>query len=432
MKRPFGTQLYLFGLIVAFLAPVKAPAADLKVLYSFCAQTNCQDGYEPYAGVTSAGGSLYGTTLYGGAYGSGSIFTIGKNGTEKVLYNFCPFGYPCSDGAFPYDAVLRDDKGNLYGTTVLGGLYGFGTVFELTAKGLYKVLHQFCSQTLCADGNGPAAGLIRDTKGNLYGAVGYGGGGPECFGFPGYGCGAVFKLAPNRKETILHGFCPTGKRPCADGADPFGGLVMDKSGNMYGTTTRGGGTGCFQQWGCGVVFEIPQGGEEKVLYAFQGGSDGALPSSALILDSAGNLYGTAYYGGGSGCGGNGCGAVFKIAAGGAESVLYRFCTEAACTDGASPAGALIADKQGNLYGTTEGGGITTKRCDAGCGAIFKLAPDGRESVLYSFCSQKGCADGEQPTSNLLREKNGLLTGTTNLGGANGRGALYELKVNRAR
>jgi uncharacterized repeat protein (TIGR03803 family) len=237
-------------------------------------------------------------------------------------------------------------------------------------------------------------------------------------------------MTPEGKETVLYGFCPGDSPPCADGADPFGGLVQDKSGNLYGTTSKGGLAGCGEE-GCGVVFEIPQGGKERVLHAFQGGTDGAAPMSAVMLDGAGDLYGATFQGGGTGCGGGGCGVVFKIAPGGIESILYRFCAQPKCRDGALPYAALIADTQGNLYGTTEAGGIINCRSTdhkiKGCGTVFKLTPDGTESVLHNFCSQEACADGEQPTGGLVAGSKGMLTGTTNLGGKNGKGTVYELK-----
>lgn len=418
--------------VVAFVAAMgTARAAKFQLRYSFCSEANCQDGLEPFAAVIGAGGTLYGTTLYGGAYSYGTIFAIKEDDTQSVLYSFCKTGFPCPDGAFPYGGLVRGNEDNLYGTTLEGGSEncpvggGCGTVFELDANGGYSVLHEFCPEAGCADGAFPSAALIRDSAGNLYGTAQYGGGGPSCFGFPYYGCGAVFEMAPDGIETVLYGFCPTGKQPCADGADPFGGLVRDGSGNLYGTTSKGGRTGCGSE-GCGVAFEVRHGGKEKVLHAFLGGADGAAPMSALLLDDAGDIYGTTLQGGGNGCGGSGCGIVFKIAPAGAETVLYRFCALPKCRDGAFPEATLTADKLGNIYGTTEAGGGSG--CGgSGCGTIFKLAPDGTESVLHNFCSQKGCADGQQPTGGLLLGRKGNLSGTTNLGGTHGKGTVYELR-----
>ncbi len=434
-------QICAFAFVAAItLTMANARAADFRVLYSFCSEADCQDGYEPWAGLVSAGSTLYGTTLYGGAYENsevGTIFSLKKDGTETVLYSFCKDGFPCPDGAFLFGGLLRDSEGNLYGATLEGGSDncpvggGCGTIFEFASKGGYAKLHDFCLQAGCPDGAFPSAALINDKAGNLYGTAQYGGGGPSCFGFPAYGCGAVFEMAPNGTETVLYGFCPTDKSPCADGADPFGGLARDKSGNLFGTTSKGGRAGCGEQ-GCGVVFEIRKDGKEKVLHAFQSGSDGGEPVSALLIDDAGNLYGTTIEGGGTGCGGAGCGTVFKIAPGGDESVLYRFCALTKCSDGAAPQAGLIADKQGNLYGTTQAGGIIgtckSKQTEIkGCGTVFELAPDGTETVLHDFCSDKDCADGRAPTGTLLAGKNGALTGTADTGGRNGRGVAFELQ-----
>src|ERR1700730_17500096 len=183
-------------------------------------------------------------------------------------------------------------------------------------------------------------------------------------------------------ETVLHSF--TG----SDGANPSGGLIADSSGNLYGTA-EGGRAGCI--FGCGVVFKLSPGGTEKVLYSFTGGSDGAYPGG-LIADSSGNLYGTTTYGGASGsrCG-IVCGVVFKLSPRGTETVLHSFTG----SDGRFPGSGLIADSSGNLYGTTHNGGVaSTLGCSVyGCGTVFKLSPDGTETVLYSFRGRHGTFPG---------------------------------------
>jgi uncharacterized repeat protein (TIGR03803 family) len=219
-------------------------------------------------------------------------------------------------------------------------------------------------------------------------------------------CDVVFKLAPDGTKTVLHYFV----RGSSDGFGPSGGLIADSAGNLYGTTYDGGGaaTGCGGS-GCGVVFKLSPDGTYTVLHTFTG-SDGANPATGLIADSSGNLYGTTVFGGGTACA-QGCGVVFKVAPDGTETVLYSF---KGGTDGLYPAGRLIADSSGNLYGVAEGGAL-------GGGVVFKLAPDGTETVLYSFCSKPSCSDGEGPSGSLIADSAGNLYGTTATGGGGGGG-----------
>ncbi|MGB8898208.1 MAG: choice-of-anchor tandem repeat GloVer-containing protein [Methylocella sp.] len=197
-------------------------------------------------------------------------------------------------------------------------------------------------------------------------------------------------------ETVLHSF--TGG--VGDGILPFAGLIADRAGNLYGTTYEGGGSGCNGP-GCGVVFKLSPGGIETVLHSFAGG-DGALPEAGLIADASGNLHGTA-----SGGGGPDRGVVFKLAPNGTETVLYSFCSLPSCSDGAGPSAGLIADSSGNLYGTTYGGG---SECiyGPGCGVVFKLSPGGTETVLHSFAG----GDGALPEAGLIADASGNLYGTT--------------------
>ncbi|MFI5115931.1 MAG: choice-of-anchor tandem repeat GloVer-containing protein, partial [Terriglobales bacterium] len=268
---------------------------------------------------------------------------IGAAAQEKVLYTFQG---GTGDGAFPQAGLIFDTAGNLYGTTSLGGAYGFGTVFELTptAGGTWteKVLYSFKNDG--TDGSNPKAGVIFDAAGNLYGTTSLGGAG-VC---QGAGCGTVFELTPAAggtwTEKVLHSF-----GGATDGVIPEAGLIFDAAGNLYGTTGYGG------PYNWGTVFELtPAAGgtwTENVLYSFQGGADGAGPAAGLVFDAAGNLYGTTEVGGAGVCQGNGCGTVFELtpAAGGTwtENVLYRFQSGA---DGANPYDALIFDAAGNLYG----------------------------------------------------------------------------------
>jgi uncharacterized repeat protein (TIGR03803 family) len=336
-----------------------------SVLYGFT------DGGAPHAGVIfDQAGNLYGTAMGGGAYREGSVFELTKNldgtWTESALHSFCRYRHSCHDGNEPYAGLIFDTAGNLYGTTTTGGNLsdcapnGCGVVFQLTpspdGSWTEKVLHQF---TGGKDGGGPYAGLIFDTAGNLYGTATSGGV---------YGSGVIFKLTPSVSgrwtEKVLHHF--TGGR---DGGYPYAGLIFDQAGNLYGTTVGGGAHG----WG--TVFELehnPNGSwKEKVLHSFNG-KDGEWPEGSLIFDQAGNVYGTTFGGGNLTCTtGNGCGVVFKLTpnanGGWREIVLHVF---TAHKDGRYPAAGLILDQAGNLYGTSSGYGGDP----INYGSVFGITP----------------------------------------------------------
>ena len=263
-------------------------SSALTTLYSFCSQSGCTDGANPYAGlVHPTSGYLYGTTFSGGANGDGTVFKITPSGTLTTLYSFCAQS-SCTDGASP-DALVQAANGYLYGTTSYGGAAdGGGTVFRITPSGALTTLYSFCSQANCADGEEPAAGLVQATNGNLYGTTFYGGAN---------GDGTVFKITPTGALTTLYSFCSLSA--CTDGKYTYAGLVQATNGDLYGTTYSGGaGTG-------GTVFKITPSGTLTTLYSFCAQStctDGALPTAALIQATNGNLYGTTGYGGGAGGG----------------------------------------------------------------------------------------------------------------------------------
>jgi uncharacterized repeat protein (TIGR03803 family) len=255
----------------------------------------------------------------------------------------------------------------------------------------FTTLYSFSGST---DGAYPFAGLIQDEMGNLYGVAAVGGDLSCQLG--GNGCGVVFKIDTAGKETVLHSF--SGK----DGADPYGGLVRGKEGNLYGTTEYGGDFHCdkYQGAGCGVAFKIDTTGKETVLHVFRGGrSDGCEPSQNLIMDETGNLYGTT-----PGCGASNAGTVFKLTKNGKETLLHNF----AGPDGAEPSG-MLRDTSGNFYGLTEVGGTS------GRGVLYKLTKGGTLTVLYNFV---GDADGDNPVA-LTMDKLGNFYGTTNQGGSFG-------------
>jgi uncharacterized repeat protein (TIGR03803 family) len=324
------------------------------VLHSFTGTGG--DGEYPLAGlIRDASGNLYGTTEEGGAYSYGTVFKLGKHGKETVLYSFTGE----ADGAYPVAGLVQDAKGNLYGTTVNGGdfscysdgEYGCGVVFKLDKTGKETVLHTFSGSP---DGANPWASLIRDSKGNLYGTTVAGGTSGN------YGNGTVFKVTATGTETVLYTF----PENAADGSNPYGGLVRDAAGNLYGTTYHSQGGS-----GYGVVFKLDGTGTETVLYTFTDEPDGAYPNAGLVGHAKGNLYSTTF-GGGSGYGGYGVGygVVFEVTATGTETVLHTF----GGSDGANPNAGLVQDAKGNLYGTTYVGG--SGGCEDGCGVVFELTP----------------------------------------------------------
>jgi uncharacterized repeat protein (TIGR03803 family) len=364
-------------------------------------------------------GRLYGTTSSGGG---GTVFSVNPStGKEKVLYTFCSRGRRCLDGTQPNSLTFLN--GRFYGTTYRGGTgldgKGHGTVFALNpATRTEKVLYSFCSKQNCVDGNDP--GSLIGGGGMLYGTTNTGGAGDNN---PCPSCGTAFSVDPRTgAETVLYSFCS--QQNCTDGSNPNP-TLMDINGTLYGATIGGGAHGCGNGQACGTVFSLdPNTGMENVLYSFgNGGADGKYPEAGVIAVN-GVLYGTTYAGGIAGCGPFGCGTVFSLDLGtGVENVLYSFCGQQNCTDGASPFSPLL-EMDGTLYGTTSAGG--TGCGGNGCGTVFSVdAKTGAETVLYSFCSQENCTDGANPYAGLIAVK-GKLYGTTQNGGAHGVGTVFVL------
>jgi uncharacterized repeat protein (TIGR03803 family) len=370
------------------------PARE-TILHSFGAGT---DGKAPYASLIDVNATLYGTTAFGGADGSGTVFALDPvTGAESVLYSF-PAGNPTSG--------LASVKGILYGTTYTGGSYGNGMLYSFDpTTDVFAVIHSFGNND---DGSNPYSAPIY-ANGTLYGTTEYGGA---------HGAGAVFAFRlKTGTESILYSFCRKQRR-CADGAYPYAG-VIDVKGTLYGTTQFGGPAGC-EQSGCGTVYSLDPGtGVEKVLYAFcsqKKCADGEEPGASLIAVN-GTLYGTTLDGG-KGINGYGYGTVFALdATTGTESVLYSFCSQQNCADGVAPQGGLLAIN-GTLYGTTVAGGAY------GNGVAFSLveATQG-ETVLHSFGSS---GDGLNPQVTLVDVK-GTLFGTTSGGGSDGGGTVFMLR-----
>lgn len=370
--------------------PQRASAQTESILYNFCSLSNCDDGEIPQAGLAiDASGNLYGTTQTGGTYNQGTAFKLSPTGTFTLLHTF---GSTTNDGTAPEAPLILDSKGNLYGTTTSGGTHDKGTVFELTPSGTETILYNFCSTggTKCTDGSSPMAGLLRDKRGNLYGTTSTGG----VYGLT-LTKGVVFKLSPNGTEKVLHSFGNG-----SDGSTPMAGLIMDSAGNFYGTTLWGGNYNTCAE-GCGTVFKVTPAGAETVLYEFCAGvtsncSDATQPQAPLLRDKAGNLYGTTTVGGK-----NFFGTVFRISPTGTEKILHAFAGNP--SDGSNPAGGMVMDTAGNLYGTTLYGGSFGQY-----GIVYKITAAGKETILHNFDFN----DGAFPPGGLVMDSSGNLYGTT--------------------
>lgn len=316
------------------------------VLHSFGGQPS--DGGEPeFDGLTlDQAGNLYGTTPQGGSNGAGVAFKLAPDRTESILHNFLGSS---RDGYEPFGTLLLDAQGNLYGTASGGGDAlcsngGCGIIFKLAPSLKESRLYTF---TPAPDAGTPIAGLIRDARGNFYGTTEHGGS---------RNVGAVFELSASGTESVLHSFLGS------DGSSPMAGLVRDSAGRLYGTAPFGGSSGF------GTVFVVTPTGRAKVLHTFRGAPNGATPYGGLVRDGSGNLYGLTYGGGSGPCNDGyelGCGEIFELSPTGQETVLYSF---TGTTDGEYPFAGLARDDAGNLYGTTSQGGAN------GCGTVFKFTP----------------------------------------------------------
>jgi uncharacterized repeat protein (TIGR03803 family) len=310
-------------------------AHTLTVLYTFIGG---HDGSYPYSSLLrDSSGNLYGTTSEGGSPGVvGTVFKIDPSGTKTTLHSFNN-----TDGRLPHGDLVRDKAGNFYGTTLEGGSSGnFGTIFKLDTTGKLTTLYEF---TNTGDGSGPSGKLVRDAAGSLYGTC---------------QSGTVYKLDTTGALTVLHTFRGS------DGG-PYGGLIADSAGNLYGTTSLGGTNNG------GTVFRVTKtNGAFTLLHTFESGKtiEGEGPDGTLARDAVGNLYG-ANVDGGSGCQKfQGCGTIWKLDIDNKLTVLTNF---GKGNRGRAPQGGVILDKAGNLYGTTSEGG--SPGC-GDCGTVFKITP----------------------------------------------------------
>lgn len=382
------TKLLLALLLLPVSLPVLAGAQTYResTLVSFPSITN--GPVLPTGGlIIDAAGHLYGSAQ-GGVNNLGAIFEVTPQGVVSVLHSFNG-----TDGSYPNVNPIRDGAGNLYGTTSQGGASAdcsCGTVFKLAPDGQLTVLHSFTG------GYAYPSALTLDAAGNLYG-----------FEYATNANGSVFKVAPDGTFSLIYTFCSLSN--CADGSAPVGRLIISKAGNFYGATNRGG------QFNQGTVFELTPEYAESVLYSFTGGSDGGNPVGKLTQDVEGNMYGVTYAGGLTPS--SAYGTVFRVTPTGVESVLYGFCRLTNCMDGARPAGALVLDTFGNLYGTTIVGGMH----DAG--VVFKVAPSGVESVLEDLTIE---ADGG---NGAVVDKAGNVYVEIYSGGKSGQGSVVKLTKN---
>jgi len=403
LKQPQLIALSLALLLgLAAVAPL-AHAQTYSIFYTFPSN---QDGNRAQGVIEDGAGNLYGAAYYGGAHSDGAIFEINPAGQETVLYSFK--GTP--DGNGPV-GVVRDAHGNLYGATYFGGFNclvqpgaGCGTLFKVDASGKETVLHAFGGR---GDGVAPV-GVVMDSKGSLYGTTSNGGD-FSCDGKYTSGCGTIFKLDAAGRYSILHKF-----QGGVDGAGP-GAVIVDAAGNLYGAAE--GGTDSL-----GMVFKLTPSGGFSILHSFAGGpGDGCLPFSSLLLDAAGNLYGTTDQ-----CGAFGYGTVFKLDATGNETTLYSF---TGGSDGSFPYAGVVQDAAGNLYGTTGFGGDFDHDCTLsgdtpGCGVVFELSPTGQLTVLHAF---QGTTDGLWPYWGVTLDAVGNLYGVTATGGAScGCGTVFKI------
>lgn len=397
--NPLIHMKYAASVFVIAFSLATATASTTDVIFSF------EEDNGEYADTdldTDSAGNLYGSTVLGGSHGSGTVFQLSPSPTgwiQSVLYNFTGG----ADGGEPYKGVTIDRRGNLYGTAVTGGSGGCeggcGVLYKLTksANGTWqqRVIHAFTGGD---DGSGPGARVTVDASGNVYGMTPTGGTN---------GLGTIYKLATNGAFTVIHTF--TGG---ADGSNGSAGRMLWLNGRLYGAATTGG------TYGSGVVFQLtptPAGEWEfRTLYSFRGQPDGSFPYGALLRAASGKFYGTTYYGGQGGIG-----TVYELtprATGEwSERVIYSFQNG---SDGNSPISNLVSDANGNLYGTTSEGGL-------GSGIIFKLTPNGgqwTESIVHSF---SGPPDGGFSYNGMVVDAFGNFYGATVHGGADNDGCVYK-------
>jgi uncharacterized repeat protein (TIGR03803 family) len=414
MHLPAASAALAFAAVL-----VPAESAQFKVLYSF----DTADGRTGAGLIQGTNGDLYGTTLYGGAFSSGSVFKMALDGKLTTMYSFCspPVAGNCVLGLYP-GALVLGTNGDIYGVSEYGGLSGTGIIFKTipssgatAAIGDFQVLEP--PDETNSTGAFPVGALVQATDGKFWGVAQYGGA---------LGQGTKFEVGRYGVGSITTFGCIEAN--CHGGVEVAAGLVQGTDGNFYGTSVTGG-TGAFPGEG-GSVFQITPSGLLTTIYSFCSLSDctdGQAPMGALVQGTDGNFYGTTYYGGtGTFCdnfGGQfGCGTVFQLTPSGTLATLHSFCTIPNCKDdGAYPIAGLILGSDGNFYGTTYYGGRGGSLCsDYVCGTIFQITPSGTLTPLHYFCypnAGDGCPSGGGPVAPLVQDTNGKFYGTTTVGGS---------------
>jgi len=418
-NRKSGCWKLVFTSLLIVLLAGAAEAAKFTTFYSF---QGGSDGADPRDVVADKAGNLYGVTFNGGLYNAGTIFQLTQSGgvwTNTVLYNFCAKAL-CADGQAPDSTLVLDKKGNLYGITLWGGKqtcqFGCGVVFGLhPTKGgwQYKVLHQFDHSS----GYYPQARLTLDKAGNIYGTTS---------DADGLGHGTVFALTLSHDHVVhkvVYAFTELGN----DGSGPFAGVTFDQAGNLYGTTAYGGDHGAGTVY---RITPSNGGWTHQTIYSFNNDRiDGQIPYSGVTLDAAGSVYGTTYTGGdyNNNICQDGCGIVYQLTSSGEtwdETVLYTFSGGA---DGAFPSTQLIFDKSGHIYGSASQGGNPSCDDGYGCGVVFELTQANgtwSETVLHHFSGGK---DGWGPGGDLFFGPKGVLVGSAGYGVPYNSGNLFWLK-----
>jgi uncharacterized repeat protein (TIGR03803 family) len=433
--------------IVQTVSPGSAQTHKFKVLHTFCeGGGTCPDGQNPRGGmVADAKGNLYGTTYSGGASQYyGVAFELMRTGKHTYKYKVIhDFGVALDDPADPVGPMFFDTQGNLYGVTLFGGPADLGTIFKLepgksaNKKWSAQIVYNFCPtrEIGCTaapiDGvtyQGAAAGQPYNGTSPLYGVAWTWNG--ENIGGP----GALYQFRPDVGFQNIHVF--SDPKVNQDGSQPMVRPILDAAGNLYGTTPEGGTPG-----DDGTVYKFEPAGAgwtESLIHRFcKHGQpvcpDGDEPDGGLAADVLGNLYGTTRWGGAD-CkptGNIGCGTLYALkpaAKGWKEKVRHVFCSSPGCADGVSPQGALLADGEGNIFGTTTQGGNKTLGGTGG-GVVFRVNGS-KFDVLHTFCEEANCADGLSPREDLIRDSKDHLFGTTANGGAtvNGSssGVVYEV------
>ena len=326
--------------------------------------------------------------------------------TYTTIYNFA--SHSC-DPINPRvsGAITQGRDGNLYSSTASGGCFSNGAVFKITPKGKLTVVHSF-QLNQKGDGIGAQSGVTMATDGNFWGTNE----GED------FNQGNIFKTSPGGKVTNFDN--ALGGTNDTNGSQPVAPPVQGRDGNLYGMTTSGGNTAkcTYGNGGCGVIYRITPAGKYEVIYTFDQ-THGANPDGPLVLGTDGNFYGTTFVGGTVNDG-----VVFKVTPSGKYTVLHNFCSQSNCGEGGQPVDGLAQGSDGNFYGTTTIGGAHGGAFVGG--TAFKITPAGKYTVLHSFCALTKCTDGTTPNGGLTQASDGNFYGTTVAGGTNNYGIIYQI------